>query len=171
MSYGKSSSSTGLFCFFIFKSMSGLQVSQVPENTSLLEFPNSVCSVYTITEGATNCSLVATLTAHARQAFLSKSEHFKQESCERPIPKQPSGWMFRQDMGSCSSCNNLSLFCRMVPQQITKLLKGCMGFLPFWVWWPNSLVLELASLLKMKSAQTSPFLKEFFRVQSKLFQG
>lgn len=31
----------------------------------------------------------------------------------------------------CSCCNNLSLFCRMVPQQITKLLKGCLGFLPF----------------------------------------
>lgn len=54
------------FFFLIFRSMSGLQVSQVPENALLPGFPNLVCSLYAITEGATNCSLVATLTAHVR---------------------------------------------------------------------------------------------------------
>lgn len=38
-------------------------------------------------------------------------------------------WLPNGRPGSCSCCNNLSLFCRMVPQQITKLLRGCVGFL------------------------------------------
>lgn len=46
---------------------------------------------------------------------------------------------------SCSCCNNLSLLSMMVPQQITKLLKGCMVFLPFQVQWQHLLVLKLAS--------------------------